>query len=418
MGGVFSHFERMLALRYIRSRRSEGFISVIAWFSLLGISLGVATLIIVMSVMNGFRDELVGRILGLNGHLVIYSDGQQGIEQYDTLAGRIAGIPGILAVTPQIEGQVMATANSYASGAVVRGVRWEDLAARQPLWDALDEASIEGIKKGKAVLIGHELARTLGVKTGDSLSLLSPRGKTTPFGTIPERRSFNIAGVFDVGMHEYDKAFIFMPLDDAQSFFAMDNRVTALEIYARDVNSTDIIRQNIDQTTGKGLRVFDWRQRNKGFLNALNVERNVMFIILSLIILVAAFNIISSMIMLVRSKNNDIAVLRSMGATKGSIMRVFMMTGSSIGLIGTVVGTLLGLTFCWNIDTIKNALESLTGTELFAAEIYFLSTLPAKVDPHEVINVIIMAIVLSFLSSVYPAWRASRIAPAEALRYG
>jgi lipoprotein-releasing system permease protein len=418
MSGVFSHFERMLALRYIRSRRSEGFISVIAWFSLLGISLGVATLIIVMSVMNGFRDELVGRILGLNGHLVIYSDGQQGIEQYDTLAGRIAGIPGILAVTPQIEGQVMATANSYASGAVVRGVRWEDLAARQPLWDALDEASIEGIKKGQAVLIGHELARTLGVKTGDSLSLLSPRGKTTPFGTIPERRSFNIAGVFDVGMHEYDKAFIFMPLDDAQSFFAMDNRVTALEIYAHDVNSTDIIRQNIDQTTGKGLRVFDWRQRNKGFLNALNVERNVMFIILSLIILVAAFNIISSMIMLVRSKNNDIAVLRAMGATKGSIMRVFMMTGSSIGLIGTVVGTLLGLTFCWNIDTIKNALESLTGTELFAAEIYFLSTLPAKVDPHEVINVIIMAIVLSFLSSVYPAWRASRIAPAEALRYG
>ena len=255
MGGVFSHFERMLALRYIRSRRSEGFISVIAWFSLLGISLGVATLIIVMSVMNGFRDELVGRILGLNGHLVIYSDGQQGIEQYDTLAGRIAGIPGILAVTPQIEGQVMATANSYASGAVVRGVRWEDLAARRPLWDVLDEASIEGLKKGQAVLIGHELARTLGVKSGDSLSLLSPRGKTTPFGTIPERRSFQIAGVFDVGMHEYDKAFIFMPLDDAQSFFAMDNRVTALEIYARDVNSTDIIRQNIDQTTGKGLRV-------------------------------------------------------------------------------------------------------------------------------------------------------------------
>jgi len=418
MGGVFSHFERMLALRYIRSRRSEGFISVIAWFSLLGISLGVATLIIVMSVMNGFRYELVGRILGLNGHLVIYSDGQQGIEQYDTLAGRIAGIPGILAVTPQIEGQVMATANSYASGAVVRGVRWEDLAARRPLWDVLDEASIEGLKKGQAVLIGHELARTLGVKSGDSLSLLSPRGKTTPFGTIPERRSFQIAGVFDVGMHEYDKAFIFMPLDDAQSFFAMDNRVTALEIYARDVNSTDIIRQNIDQTTGKGLRVFDWRQRNKGFLNALNVERNVMFIILSLIILVAAFNIISSMIMLVRSKNNDIAVLRAMGATKGSIMRVFMMTGSSIGLIGTVVGTLLGLTFCWNIDTIKNALESLTGTELFAAEIYFLSTLPAKVDPHEVINVIIMAIVLSFLSSVYPAWRASRIAPAETWRYG
>ncbi|MBL6782734.1 MAG: lipoprotein-releasing ABC transporter permease subunit [Alphaproteobacteria bacterium] len=418
MSGVFGHLERMLALRYIRSRRSEGFISVIAWFSLLGISLGVATLIIVMSVMNGFRAELVGRILGLNGHLVIYSSGPQGIPQFDTLAGRIGGIPGIMAVTPQIEGQVMASHDGFASGAVVRGVRWEDLAARKPLWDVLDAASIEGIKKKESILIGYELARTLGVKTGDTLSLLSPYGKKTAFGTIPERRRFEVAGIFNVGMHEYDKAFIFMPLDDAQSFFAMNNTVTALEIYAHDADQLEPISMNLNQTIGQNMRVYDWRQRNKSFLTALNVERNVMFIILSLIILVAAFNIISSMIMLVRSKNNDIAVLRAMGATKGSIMRVFMMTGSSIGLVGTVIGTLLGLGFCWNIDSIKNIVESLTGTELFAAEIYFLSTLPAKVDPNEVINVIIMAITLSFLSSVYPAWRASRIAPAEALRYG
>ena len=418
MSGVFGHLERMLALRYIRSRRSEGFISVIAWFSLLGISLGVATLIIVMSVMNGFRAELVGRILGLNGHLVVYSNGPQGIPKFDTLAGRIGGIPGIMAVTPQIEGQVMASHEGFASGAVVRGVRWEDLAARKPLWDVLDAASIEGIKKKESILIGHELARSLGVRAGDTLSLLSPYGKKTAFGTIPERRRFRVAGVFNVGMHEYDKAFIFMPLDDAQSFFAMNNTVTALEIYARDADQTEPISTNLSQTIGTDMRVFDWRQRNKNFLTALNVERNVMFIILSLIILVAAFNIISSMIMLVRSKNNDIAVLRAMGATKGSIMRVFMMTGSSIGLIGTVIGTLLGLGFCWNIDSIKNIVESLTGTELFAAEIYFLSTLPAKVDPNEEINVILMAITLSFLSSVYPAWRASRIAPAEALRYG
>ncbi len=418
MSGAFGHLERMLALRYIRSRRSEGFISVIAWFSLLGITLGVATLIIVMSVMNGFRAELVGRILGLNGHLVVYANGPEGIQQFDTLAGRIAGIPGIMAVTPQIEGQVMASNKGYASGAVVRGVRWEDLAARKPLWDALDVASIEGIKKKESILIGHELARSLGVKAGDSLSLLSPYGKKTAFGTIPERRRFAVAGVFDVGMHEYDKAFIFMPLADAQSFFAMNNSVTALEIYARDADMTTMINTNLSQTIGSDMRVYDWRERNKSFLTALNVERNVMFIILSLIILVAAFNIISSMIMLVRSKNNDIAVLRAMGATKGCVMRVFMMTGSSIGLVGTVIGTLLGLGFCWNIDSIKNVVERLTGTELFAAEIYFLSTLPAKVDPYEVLNVILMAIMLSFLSSIYPAWRASRIAPAEALRYG
>ena len=417
MGGVFGHFERLLALRYMRSRRAEGFISVIAWFSLLGISLGVATLIIVMSVMNGFREELVGRILGLNGHLVIYSNGPQGIAEYDQLTGRIGGFPGIVAVTPQIEGQVMAGANGFAAGAVVRGVRWEDLAARKPLWDSLNEPSIERFKQGEAVLIGYELARSLGVKAGDNLSLLSPHGKVTPFGTIPERRVFIIAGLFHVGMHEYDKAFIFMPLADAQSFFDMDRRVTALEIYARATDGTGVIRENIHQTIGQGLRVYDWRERNKGFLNALIVERNVMFMILSLIILVAGFNIVSSMIMLVRSKNNDIAVLRAMGATKGSILRIFMMTGSSIGLIGTVFGALLGLGFCWNINGIKGVLESLLGTELFAAEVYFLSTLPARVDPQEVTNVIIMALLLSFLSSVYPAWRASRVAPAEALRY-
>ena len=311
----------------------------------------------------------------------------------------------------------MAGANGYASGAVVRGVRWEDLAARKPLWDSLNDSSIESFKKGEAVLIGHELARSLGVKAGDNLSLLSPHGKVTPFGTIPERRAFIIAGLFHVGMHEYDKAFIFMPLADAQSFFDMDRRVTALEIYARATDGTGVIRENIHQTIGQGLRVYDWRERNKGFLNALIVERNVMFMILSLIILVAGFNIISSMIMLVRSKNNDIAVLRAMGATKGSILRIFMMTGSSIGLIGTVFGALLGLGFCWNINGIKEMLESLLGTELFAAEVYFLSTLPARVDPQEVTNVIIMALLLSFLSSVYPAWRASRVAPAEALRY-
>lgn len=414
---IFSPVERMLAMRYMRSRRSEGFISVIAWFSLLGITIGVATLIIVMSVMNGFRVELVGRILGLNGHLTVYSNSGRGITDFDPLSVRIAGIPGVVAVTPQVEGQVMAASKGLTTGAVVRGLRWADLAARKPLWSALDEKAIQNFKTGKQVLMGHRLAQSIGVKAGDSITLVGARGRSTPFGTLPQRRTFIIGGLFDVGMFEYDKTFIFMPLDAAQSFFGSDGRVTALEIYSNDVNKTDVLRTNVGQTVPASVRVNDWRDRNRSFLNALAVERNVMFLILTLIIIVAAFNIISSMIMLVRSKNNDIAVLRAMGATGGGIMRVFFMTGASIGVVGTVFGTLLGLGFCWNIDGIRMMIESLTGSELFAAEIYFLSTLPAEVNPTEVFSVIIMALALSFLASIYPAWRASRIAPAEALRY-
>ena len=414
---IFTPVERMLALRYMRSRRSEGFISVIAWFSLLGIALGVATLIIVMSVMNGFRVELVGRILGLNGHLAVYSTTGRGLGDFDNLAVRIAGIPGVVAVTPQIEGQVMAASNGATTGAVVRGVRWTDLAARKPLWNALDEKTLANFKLGNQVLMGHRLAQTIGVKPGDSITLVGASGRTTPFGTLPQRRTYKVAGLFDVGMFEYDKGFVFMPLEDAQSFFGLQQSVTGLEIYSSDLSRTDALRQNIEQSLTPTTRVNDWRDRNRSFLNALAVERNVMFLILTLIILVAAFNIISSMIMLVRSKNNDIAVLRAMGATGGGVMRVFFMTGASIGVVGTVIGALIGLGFCWNIETIRHLLESLTGTELFAAEIYFLSTLPAEVNPKEVFTVIGMALMLSFVASIYPAWRASKIAPAEALRY-
>jgi lipoprotein-releasing system permease protein len=271
---------------------------------------------------------------------------------------------------------------------------------------------------GKQILIGHRLALSLNVIPGDTLSLIGARGPSTPFGTLPQRRSYKVAGLFDVGMFEYDKAFIFMPLEDAQEFFGQSGRVTGLEIYTSDLRVTDKVRVNVAQTITESMQVNDWRDRNRSFINALAVERNVMFLILTLIILVAAFNIISSMIMLVRSKNNDIAVLRAMGATGGAVLRVFFMTGASIGVVGTTLGTVMGLGFCWNIDAIKGVLESLTGTELFAAEIYFLSTLPALVDPLNVLMIIIMAMALSFLASIYPAWRASKIAPAEALRYG
>lgn len=417
MALFFSPVERMLATRYMRARRAEGFISVIAWFSLAGITLGVATLIIVMSVMNGFRAELVDRILGLNGHVAIYSTEGNGIKNYDDLALSITEMPGVIAVTPQIEGQVMATRNAVSLGAVIRGVRWSDLAARKPLWDSLDEKAIAGFRDNGGVLIGKTMAFKTGIAPGGTITLTTARGKATAFGTLPTRRSFKVAGVFDVGMHEYDTSFIFMPLDVAGDFLGLPASVSGLEIYVDDPQNIAFYRTAIAGTLEKNLRAFDWLDRNKSFLNALAVERNVMFLILTLIILVAAFNIVSSMIMLVRSKNADIAVLRTMGASSGSILRIFLMTGASIGIVGTAIGSVLGMLFCWKIDAIKEFLEGLSGTELFAAEIYFLSNLPAKVDSQEVLMVIIMAITLSFLASLYPAWRATRIAPAEALRY-
>jgi len=413
----FSPVERMLAARYVRSRRAEGFISVIAWFSLAGITLGVATLIIVMSVMNGFRAELIGRILGLNGHVAVYAVQSSGIKDFDKLALSLAEMPTVIAVTPQIEGQAMVTANEVNVGAVIRGVRWSDLAVRKPLWNSLDEAEIAGFRDKGGVLIGRALSFKLGLKPGDALTLTSAKGEVTAFGTLPKRQRFEIAGIFDVGMHEYDSSFVFMPLAVAGDFFGLGDKASGLEIYTSDPQNISGLREMIAADLKPGLRAFDWLERNRSFINALRVERNVMFLILTLIILVAAFNIVSSMIMLVRSKNADIAVLRTMGASGGSIMRIFLMTGASIGLVGTVSGTVLGLLFCWKIGSIQHFIEQWSGAELFAAEIYFLSTLPAKIDLSEVGLVIAMAVGLSFLASLYPAWRASRIAPAEALRY-
>lgn len=413
---IFSPIERLLAFRYIRARRAEGFISVVAWFSLAGITLGVATLIIVMSVMNGFRAELIGRILGLNGHLGV-SSVEGGIKDYNKLALRLSEIPSIIAATPQIEGQVMVNANNQARGAVVRGVSWSDLAVRKPLWDSLDESAIAAFRDDGALLIGETMAFTFRLKIGDTVTLLSPKGRVTAFGTVPLRRSFKIGGIFKVGMHEYDSSFIFMPLDVSQVFFDTGDVVSGFEVYSSAPLNITAVSNIIKSQLGSKYRVFDWQERNASFLNALKVERNVMFLILTLIILVAAFNIVSSMIMLVRSKNADIAVLRSLGASSSLIMRVFLITGASIGAVGTLVGSLLGLIFCWQIDNIKRGVESLSGAELFSAEIYYLSKLPAVVDPFEVSIVVVMALVLSFVASLYPAWRAAHVAPAEVLRY-
>ena len=414
---MFTPLERMLAFRYLRTRRTDGFISVIAWFSFAGITLGVATLIIVMSVMNGFREELVNRILGLNGHLGVSSTQLSGINDYEKLTIDIAQNPQILAATPQIESQVLVSANNLTIGAVVRGVIWSDLAVRAPLWNSITDETITLFRDNQAVLIGKTMARNLNLSRGDSITLVAPKGLTTAFGSLPTRESFMIAGVFDVGMHEYDSSFIFMPLSTAQNFFSMTDRVSGIELYINNPDEAPTVKKELAKILSSETAVFDWMDRNKNFLNALQVERNVMFLILTLIILVAAFNIISSMIMLVRSKNADIAVLRTMGLGRASLLKIFLLTGTLIGIIGTIVGSFLGLLFCWNIDKIKTLIESLTGSELFSAEIYFLSKLPAVVEPNEVGVVVLMALTLSFLASIYPAWRACAIAPAEVLRY-
>ncbi|GAB4179609.1 MAG: lipoprotein-releasing ABC transporter permease subunit [Thalassobaculales bacterium] len=415
---MFGAFERMVALRYLRSRRQEGFISVIAGFSLMGIALGVATLIIVMSVMNGFRAELLGRILGLNGHLGVYAQAAGGLSDYDALAARLARLPGIVSAAPQIEGQVMATAGGAATGALVRGLKPEDMQARAILAGNIRYGRIEDVAGRDAVMIGTRMAEKFRIAVGDELTLIAPQFTNTAFGGVPRMRAYRVAAIFDIGMFEYDSTFVFLPLEAAQVFFRLPGQVNAVEVMVADPGRIGAYAAAIAAAAGPGHRLFDWQQANASFFNAIQVERNVMFLILTLIILVAAFNIISSLIMLVKDKGRDIAILRTMGASRGMILRIFFLTGASIGVVGTLIGFALGLAFCLNIEAIRQGLQALTGARLFAAEIYFLSKLPAKVDAFEVAQVVAMALGLSFLATIYPAWRAARQDPVDVLRYG
>ncbi len=413
---VFDAFERMVAFRYLRARRKEGFISVIAGFSLLGIGLGVATLIVVMAVMNGFRQELLSRILGINGHVGVYGM-TNALTNYDPLADAIRQMPGVRMAIPTVEGQVMATSAGGASGAVVRGVRPQDLLARDIFRKGLSGDASQFTEDGDGVLIGYRLAEKLGLTVGDSITLISPKGNATAFGTVPRLRSYQIVGTFNVGMFEYDSGFVFMPLEAAQTYFKLPDSVTQIEIFLDNPDQVPATRNAIFAKAGASVRVYDWQQANSSFFNAIQVERNVMFLILTLIILVAAFNIISSLIMLVKDKGRDIAVLRTMGATRGMIMRIFFLSGASVGVVGTVFGTLLGVWFATNIEGIRQFIQSIIGRELFAAEIYFLTQLPARVDPGEVVTVVLMALGLSFAATIYPSWRAANLDPVEALRY-
>ena len=407
----------MIAFRYIKSRRVEGFISISAWFSLLGIMLGVATLIVVMSVMNGFRTELVDRILGINGHLIIYSKNERTIPNYTKIINKILDTPNVVAVTAHLEGQALAKNKNSISGVIIRGSKWSDLAAKKLLWKSLNQSTISNFKDKQNIIMGYRLGQKLNLKVGDFVSLISPNGMETALGVLPVNQNFKIGGFFDIGMYEYDNNFIFIPWKKAELFLSTNNVAHGIEVFLKDQKLTSSVNLQLQSKLNKNLIVIDWKKRNSSFMNALAVEKNVMFVILTLIILVAAFNIISSMIMLVQTKKADIALMRTMGASQYLIIKVFMLTGSIIGFLGTFVGVLLGVFVSMNIEKIRQLITSMFGQELFSAEIYFLSKLPSNININEVLIVICISIFLTLLASIFPAWKASKISPAEALRY-
>jgi lipoprotein-releasing system permease protein len=412
----FAPFEWLLSGRYLRARRREGFISVIAGFSFLGIMLGVATLIIVMAVMNGFRKELLDKILGLNGHILVQPL-ESPLTDWKDIADRISQVQGIRLAAPVVDGQALASSYFNASGVLVRGMRAQDLNNLTSIAANIRQGSIDGFDGGQGVAIGKRLADQLSLNAGDSITLVAPKGAVTPMGTTPRIKSYKVAAIFEIGMSEYDSAFVFMPLTEAQAYFNRKDDVSAIEIFTADPDKVGAFNKTVSEAAGRPVFLVDWRQRNSSFFNALQVERNVMFLILTLIVLVAALNIVSGLIMLVKDKGQDIAILRTIGASQGSILRVFLITGAAIGVVGTLAGFLVGLLICLNIESIQQFLSWLTNTDLFPQKLYFLSKIPARMAFGETTAVVIMALTLSFLATLYPSWRAARLDPVDALRY-
>ncbi len=411
-----SNWISKVAFRYLRSRKKTRFVSVITGFSFLGIMLGVATLIIVMSVMNGFREELMNRILGFNGHLSVQPSWGPVLSLNESLLDEIRKVPNVESVAPVVEGQVMVLTNLHTQGAMVRGMRAEDFKARPLLFDNL-AGNFSLFEKEQGVIIGSRLASKLGLRFGDKVNLISPNGNVTAFGTMPRTKAYKMVATFDSGMYEYDANMIFMPMAQAQKFLMQEGNVSQIDIFLKDQKDLPFTMQNLREVLPLNVSVVDWRKSNAAFFNAVEVERNVMFLILTLIIVVAAFNIISGLIMLVRDKTKDIAILRTMGASRRGIMSVFLIDGCFVGVVGSLLGLLLGLSISLNLESIRQWLGSLAGRDLFSAEVYFLSQLPSKTYASDVILVVCLALGLSFLATLYPSWKASKTDPVEALRY-
>lgn len=441
--GPFSRFERMVAGRYLRARRKDTFISVIAALTMIGIALGVATLIVVMSVMNGFRDELLGKILGLNGHFTAFPI-DESFTDYEDVKVRLTEVDGVISTIAFVEGQALASGQYNSAGVAVRGMTLEDIQKLPLLYNSAVLGGWEDWDDLDGVAIGMRMANQLGLSLGDAITIVSPRGIQTPFGSTPQIRSYPVNAIFDVGMTEFDSFFVFMPIRPAQDYFrlyrdqlregfeelplmATDEEIdeayervymaTAVEVFLANPDATWTLQTTLEQAAGRPMLFTDWQRRNETFFSALQVERVVMFVILSMIVLVAAFNIISSLVMLVKDKGPDIAVLRTMGATRSSIMRIFCMTGTAIGSIGTIVGFVLGVVLAINAEPIRAWVSNLLGVALFPPEVFLLSSLPSRVDVGEVTVVLVMALSLSFLATLYPAWRAAQYDPVEALRY-
>ena len=413
----FAAYERMLAGRYLRPRRKEAFISIIAFFSFLGIMLGVATLIIVMAVMNGFRAELLDRILGFNGHMIVQPIDYP-LTDFDAVTARIAAVAGVSHVVPLIEqpALVSGTADGGA-GALIRGIREAELEKIPSISSNIVEGTLKGFDSGEGVAIGEALARNLGLRLGDQMTIIYPEGDVTPFGTTPRVKAYPVNAIFKIGMSEYDSSIAYLPLGESQLFFNSEGKVSVIEVYLDDADAVEQLKEPVAKAIARPHFMTDWQQRNSSFFSALKVERNLQFIILSLIILVATLNIVSGLTMLVKDKGHDIAILRTMGATPGAIMRVFMMTGSAIGVSGTLAGFLLGILVVRNIRQIQRFVDGMTGGQVWDPTVRFLSEVPAKMDMGETLSIVVMALVLTFVATLFPSWRAARLDPVEALRY-
>jgi lipoprotein-releasing system permease protein len=412
----FAPFEWMIAGRYLKARRREAFISVIAVISFVGILLGVATLIIVMAVMNGFRAELLGRILGMNGHMIVQPV-EYDLTDYEAVAARLAAVKGVTLALPMVEGQVFVSGPGQGTGALVRGVREADIKKIAGIAGNIRHGTLDGFDAAEGAVIGVRMAQNLGLSIGDRITLISPEGDVTPFGSTPRVKAYPVTAIFEIGMSEYDSTIAFLPLGEAQLYFNSEGKATAVEVYTEDADRVGEMRDGVSAAVGRPHFLTDWRQRNQSFFSALKVERNLQFIILSLIILVAALNIVSGLFMLVKDKGRDIAILRTMGATRGAMMRIFVLTGSAIGVAGTVAGVGLGLLVVRNIREIQRFVETLTGGQIWDPTVRFLSEVPARMDNGDTIAVVAMALVLSFLATLFPAWRAAALDPVEALRY-